>query len=57
MKLKMANYARDLLQDFKPNLILLNEIIYVNATVISLVTITNEIGLSNSNGNQGYKNK
>ena len=37
----MANYAiEDLLQDFKLNFRLLNEIIYVTATVISLVTIT-----------------
>ena len=41
MLIKVANYAiEDLLQDFKLNFRLLNEIIYVTATVISLVTIT-----------------
>ena len=41
MLIKLTNYiAEDLLQDFKPNLKLLNEIIYATATVINPVIIT-----------------
>ena len=40
MRMKVVNYVtEDILQDFKPNLTLLNEIIYANVTVISTVTI------------------
>ena len=43
MQIKVANYAReDLQQDFKPKLILLNEIRYMTTTVISPVTITHK---------------
>ena len=42
MYVKVANYAiKYLLQDFKPNLLLLNEI-YTIATVISPVTIAHK---------------
>ena len=42
MLIKLANSAIEDLQDFKPNLMLLNEIIYVTATVINPVIITHE---------------
>ena len=42
MQIKVANYAIDLLQDVKPNITLLNEILYTTATVISPVTITHK---------------
>ena len=49
---KIAKKYYHLLKNFKLNLMLLNEIIYTTATVISPVTIAhNKIALSNSNGN------
>ena len=43
MQKTVANNAiEDLLKDFKPNVTLLNEMIYEDTTVISPVTIINE---------------
>ena len=43
MHMKLANYTiKDLLQDFKPNLTLLNKIIYATATIINARAITHK---------------
>ena len=56
MQKKLADDAIDLLEYFKQNLTLLNEIIWATATISSLVIVTHEQNC-NPNENEGCKKK